>query len=417
MIFSAPFLNYFTPQHRFTTFATVIAFLLGFSLPTSNVLMHFLLVLALLCVFLRPNRHFIKILAKNPLVWLPAVLFLLLLLSLLTQYDVYGVKMIYKYKKLLFILPLSLFFLMSRSLSKQFVKGFLLANAIILFTSFLIWEFDLPLGTAYLSNPTVFKMHITQNFFMALAVLIWLQQTFHHKGIKFGGYALLTCLGVYNIFFMVQGRTGYLALVVAFFTWIFLSCSKVHQLRMIIVALILGAVLVIVPNKANVRMHTAIKQIQTCLAASQPNLLEACGTSMGLRTMFALRSWQLIKEAPILGHGAGSFEHVSKQGNFIIHNPHNEYLIQTLQSGLLGLTVFLVWMWCFFRSACQQPSEIKNMFIAVLMSYMACHFFNSFLLDSSEGHLFVILTAILASRSVHFKTPHHNQKNVDIGIH
>lgn len=110
MIFSAPFLNYFTPQNRFTTFATVIAFLLGFSLPTSNVLMHFLLVLALLCVFLRPNRHFIKILAKNPLVWLPAVLFLLLLLSLLTQYDVYGVKMIYKYKKLLFILPLSLFF-------------------------------------------------------------------------------------------------------------------------------------------------------------------------------------------------------------------------------------------------------------------------------------------------------------------
>ncbi|WP_232507654.1 hypothetical protein [Candidatus Williamhamiltonella defendens] len=110
MIFSAPFLNYFTPQNRFTTFATVIAFLLGFSLPTSNVLMHFLLVLALFCVLSKPNGDFIKILAKNPLVWLPAVLFLLLLLSLLTQYDVYGVKMIYKYKKLLFILPLSLFF-------------------------------------------------------------------------------------------------------------------------------------------------------------------------------------------------------------------------------------------------------------------------------------------------------------------
>ncbi|WP_232507655.1 O-antigen ligase family protein [Candidatus Williamhamiltonella defendens] len=301
-------------------------------------------------------------------------------------------------------------------MSKQFVKGFLLANAIILFTSFLIWEFDLPLGRAYLNNPTVFKMHITQNFFMALAVLIWLQQTFHHKGIKSGGYALLTCLGVYNIFFIVQGRTGYLALVVAFFAWIFLSCPKTYQFRMIMVALVLGAVLVIVPNQANVRMHIGIKEIQTCLAASQPNLLEACDTSMGLRTMFALRSWQLIKEAPLLGHGV-AFEHVSKQANFIIHNPHNEYLIQTLQSGLLGLTVFLVWMWCFFRSACQQPSEIKNMFIAVLMSYMACHFFNSFLLDSSEGHLFVILTAILASRSVHFKTQHQDQKNMDIGIH
>lgn len=400
--------NYFSPQHRFTTFATVIAFLSGFALPVSNFLMHFFLIFALLCVFSKPHEHapFIKSLLKSPLVWLPAILFLLLLLSLLTQqHHAYGVKMIGKYKKLLYILPLSLFFLMFRSLSIHFIKGFLWANAMILFASWLIGSLHLPWGTGSPDNPTVFRLHITQNFFMALAALIWLQQTFHHKGIKSVGYALLTCMAVYNIFFMVQGRTGYLALAVAFFIWIFLSCSKRYQCRMTIGFLIFGAVIAIVPNQANVRIQTAVKEIKTCLVASGQKVSEACDTSMGLRTIFALRSLQLIKEAPLLGHGAGAFNYFFTSSDSNIHNPHNEYFIQAVQSGLVGLAVFLAWMWCIFRVACQQPVEIKNLFIAVLLSYMACNVFNSFLLDSSEGHLFVILTAILASRSIECKTP------------
>ncbi len=45
-------------------------------------------------------------------------------------------------------------------------------------------------------------------------------------------------------------------------------------------------------------------------------------------------------------------------------------------------------------------SLILSPVIALLSGYLACHLFNSFLLDSSEGHLFIILTAIVASYSV-----------------
>ncbi len=88
-----------------------------------------------------------------------------------------------------------------------------------------------------------------------------------------------------------------------------------------------------------------------------------------------------------------------------MHNPHNEYLLETVQSGLLGLMVFLTWMWSCYHAAWRLPPARRNLFVAVLSSYMACHLFNSFLLDSSEGHLFVIIAALLAGLSLNAQQP------------
>jgi O-antigen ligase len=71
-----------------------------------------------------------------------------------------------------------------------------------------------------------------------------------------------------------------------------------------------------------------------------------------------------------------------------------------VQTGLLGLMVFLTWMWGCYRAGWQLPTHCRTLFVAVLSSYMACHLFNSFLLDSSEGHLFVIIAALLAGFTI-----------------
>lgn len=56
-------------------------------------------------------------LLKQPLVWLPALMFALLAASLLTQHHEYGPKMVGKYQKLLYVLPLALFFSATPGLS------------------------------------------------------------------------------------------------------------------------------------------------------------------------------------------------------------------------------------------------------------------------------------------------------------
>ncbi|MEA9444191.1 O-antigen ligase family protein [Candidatus Fukatsuia symbiotica] len=376
------------------------AFLLGLALPTSTFLVNFALVLALICVLLKSNSHHMKVLAQHPLIWLPAIMFLLLAFSLLSQQNPYGSEMVNKYKKLLYVMPLALFFLLSRSLITYFIKGFLLANVVILVASLLIAIFHLPLGSGSPSNATVFKLHITQNFFMALAAVIWLAQAFTHQGIKRCGYALLVCIAIYNVFFMVEGRTGYAALIVAFIIWMFLSLSPRQKLGTAMGALVLGCILVMVPNNASDRVKIGIEEIQRCMTATDKNSSTSCYSSMGLRTVFALRSLQLIKQAPLFGHGAGSFFYSIPAEGYSVNNPHNEYLIQTVQSGLVGLALFLGWMLCFFCAAWQQATMVRNLFIALFSSYVVGHFFNSFLLDFSEGHLFVVLTAILASYSL-----------------
>ncbi|CFR05334.1 O-antigen ligase family protein [Yersinia kristensenii] len=387
------------PVHRYVgILSCVTAFLLGIGLPTSNFIMNLSMVLALICLLLSRDTRYVKVLVKNPLIWLPAIMFLLLAVSLLWQHNLYGKVMVGKYSKLLYILPLAMFFILSRSLARYFAKGFLLANAVILAASLWVGVLHMPLGHIDPLNPTVFKLQITHNFFMALAAVIWLSLAFRSHGFKRGCYALLVCLAVYNIVFMVQGRTGYVALVAAFGVWGLLSLSTRQRLGMVVGALIVAAIVLVVPNRAVERLHQGVTEVQTCLSVTHEGDQKSCDSSMGMRTSFMLESVRLIESAPILGHGAGGFW-LSLAPNQYSINPHNEYLMQTVQSGIVGLALFLGWMWCYFRSAWRLPTHIRNVLVALLSAYLACHLFNSFLLDSSEGHLFIILTAIVASYS------------------
>lgn len=234
------------PAHRYIgMFSCATAFLLGIGLPTSNFIMNLSMVLAVICLLLSRDTRYVKVLVKNPLIWLPALMFLLLAISLLWHHNLYGKVMVGKYSKLLYILPLAMFFVLSRSLASYFAKGFLLANAVILAASLWVGVLHMPLGQIDPLNPYVFKLQITHNFFMALAAVIWLSLAFRSQGLKRWGYALLVCLAVYNIIFMVQGRTGYIALAAAFGMWGLLSLSNRQRLGMVVGALIVAAIVAI----------------------------------------------------------------------------------------------------------------------------------------------------------------------------
>lgn len=99
------------PAHRYVgTLSCATAFLLGIGLPTSNFIMNLSLVLAVICLLLSRDTRYVKELAKNPLIWLPALMVVLLAISLLWHHNLYGKVMVSKYSKLLYILPLAMFF-------------------------------------------------------------------------------------------------------------------------------------------------------------------------------------------------------------------------------------------------------------------------------------------------------------------
>ena len=113
------------PVHRYVgMFSCATAFLLGIGLPTSNFIMNLSLVLAVICLLLSRDTRYVKELANNPLIWLPVLMVVVLAISLLWHHNLYGKVMVSKYSKLLYILPLAMFFVLSRSLAGYFAKGF-----------------------------------------------------------------------------------------------------------------------------------------------------------------------------------------------------------------------------------------------------------------------------------------------------
>ncbi|MBS0055187.1 O-antigen ligase [Yersinia sp. Marseille-Q3913] len=387
-------------NRRSEILCSVAALLLGIGIATNNQLMNISLVLIIISLIINRKSLEIKSFLTSPLVYLPAVMFALLALSLLYQHNSYGPDMVGKYKKLLYVLPLALFFVHQPRLIKLFCTGFLVANAVILAGSLMVGVLHIPLGGVDPTNPTIFKLQITQNFFMALAALFWLALAFKSQGWKRWGYGLLVVAASYSILFLILGRTGYVALVVGLGIWLFFSLGNRQRLTLVVLGIVAFAALVFIPNKATDRIVQGVNEIKVCVAASSGDAYEACSSSMGLRSAFVIEASRLIKEAPILGHGAGGFYYGNPETGYSINNPHNEYLIETIHSGVVGLLIFLAWIVCCYRVIWQQTPLLRNVLLAVLTSYMACNFFNSFLLDSSEGHLFMIFVAILAGYSV-----------------
>lgn len=387
-------------NHRSEMLSRFAALLLGIGLATNNQLMNISLVLIVISLIINRKKLDIKSFLTSPLVYLPAVMFALLALSLLYQHNSYGPDMVGKYKKLLYVLPLALFFVHQPQLIKRFCAGFLVANAVILAGTLMVGVLHIPLSGVEPTNPTIFKLQITQNFFMALAALLLLALAFNSQGWKRWGYGLLVVAASYSILFLILGRTGYVALVVGLGVWLFFSLGNRQRLALVVLGIVAFTALVFIPNKATDRIVQGVNEIKVCVAAPSGDAYEACSSSMGQRSAFAIEASRLIKEAPILGHGAGGFYYGNPETGYSINNPHNEYLIETIHSGVIGLLIFLAWIVCCYRVIWQQTPLLRNVLLAVLTSYMACNFFNSFLLDSSEGHLFMIFVAILAGYSV-----------------
>ncbi|WP_411749861.1 O-antigen ligase family protein, partial [Serratia marcescens] len=134
-----------------------------------------------------------------------------------------------------------------------------------------------------------------------------------------------------NVLLMVQGRTGYVALAVGMGIWLLLTLRRKQQVAVLACGILAVVMLVMTPNRAMERLTLGVQQIQGCVFAPAQTAYAACDNSMGQRTAFAREALRLIKQSPLLGNGAGSFWYGNPSTGYGVHNPHNEYLLETVQ--------------------------------------------------------------------------------------
>lgn len=124
------------------------------------------------------------------------------------------------------------------------------------------------------------------------------------------------------------------------------------------------------------------------------------------RPRIYIHALKLIKDEPWIGTGVGSFEEAlrSKQPEFYQvttvakKNPHNEYLMISVQLGAIGLFVLL---YLFYTQAANSEKIRENEYryisqglvVLIIVGCMG----NSMILDSREGHFWAFFSALLFS--------------------
>lgn len=202
-----------------------------------------------------------------------------------------------------------------------------------------------------------------------------------------------------NIFFISPSRSGYLALpVAAVFALVNLYG---HKKLLNVHGVIVAALLLVVLTSSTLQQRIKLGLEEKTNYQSSENI-----TSIGIRVVFAQNTLELIRQKPLLGYGTSSFNSVYSSHVAVKYqdwrglpasDPHNQYLFVWLENGLVGLTLFLAYIYTAIRQgASQQP--YGAIAASVLVAVAATSLFNSNFKTFPEGHLLAFFVGCLLTR-------------------
>lgn len=364
-----------------------------FFIPFSSSLMGATSTLACVCWFLSGKAFSLpRLMLSNKLVFLALFLLLLLIAGLFYTPVNMGDALftLKKYRELLFFtMTISLLGANDKA-AKYAENGFVIGCILLLTISYAMYFSIIPMEKYGYS--TVY--HITHSFFMAVLAFWCLQRTFDSRKHIYLWLPVFIAASI-NLFYIAPGRTGMLVYVALIFLTLFQHFSVKNSILATLVACLLIALTFITSSNFSSRVREAVTEVQNYQS-------ESSRTSLGMRFDWWHNSVDLIYLKPIFGHGTGSFEAV--QGELIketktkpTDNPHNEYLLIGVQVGLLGMTVFIIFLSALFFYSFRLHPQRRYLLQGVVVSMVCGCLMNSFLLDSHPGHYFAILSAILCT--------------------
>ncbi len=385
--------------------------LIGLSVPISVAFDNVLLALILLGV-LFSLPAVVRIAWQHPVARAAMLLFTMLLAAMF-----YGgtpmreaQTILAKYADLAFI-PGFIWLLSDEIVRRRARRAFIVAMGITLAASYLIGLKIVPLMSWMHPwtdpiNPAIFHSHITQNNMMAFAVFLalleWREATVSRHRIA---WLAFVGLAIVNILFMVEGRTGYLILFVllGWFAMVTFSHAMARrgaswgwrQKGGIALVLLLG---VLLAYHGSARLHNRVVMAVAEYQAWIPN---QGATSIGQRLDFYSNTLHIVAENPLLGVGTGGFPSAYErhtQGVDVIktRNPHNEYLMISVQTGLVGLILLLYLFYTHWRNAPLLPTLLeRDAARGLLLAYLVNCTLNSALMDHADGLFFAFMSAVL----------------------
>lgn len=390
----------------------LVAASIGFVVPLSVVLDNVLLALVLPGLLFNA-RAVGQIATQNPVARAAWLLFGVLSLAMTYGAASLGeaLAILGKYIDLAFI-PLLMLMLSDEIARRRAQYAFLAAMALTLFLSYLLALGLLPVQYwmsefARPENPVVFHSHITQNNMMAFAAFLALLKL-RDAGSRRArlGWGTFAVLAAVNVFFMVQGRTGYIILI-ALLGWLLWVIPQRYMhsrartwgwwkaVAVELVFLVFVATIYSTSPRLHNRLDLVVSESQALHSEQAPD------TSTGQRLLYYDNTLQIVRQHPLFGVGTGGFaaafaEQVQGKNVPATHNPHNEYLMIAVQTGVLGLALLLYLFYTQWRCALSLNTAFeRDAARGLVLAYMVNCAFNSALLDHSDGLFFAFMISVL----------------------
>jgi len=323
------------------------------------------------------------------------------LLGLIWTEDItWGLHIVHKMWYFLLFFPI-LYTIVKKKYIRYYVIAFISSITLTEVISYLIWfEFIPPFRAATVENPTPFMSHISYNPILAFSIYIVSHEFFFNKNLgkfNFWLYSFLMVSMSINMF-ITGGRAGQVAFFVMLTILIFQFFSE-NKLKSLFITLILIPTIFLTAFSTsdlfNKRVNDAFQNIV--------QYEDKKFSPIGLRITYAINSWHIIKDNPILGVGTGDFRVEYSRVNKLYPNslpdttnPHNMYVLVLVQTGLIGLvsmlSIFYIQIKYSFRS---KNRFIRDAGIALPLLFLAVMWSDSYILGHFTTLMFVFFSSFL----------------------
>ena len=338
---------------------------------------------------------------SNKFILASIVFFFLHVIGLLWTEDLsWGVHIVHKMWYFLLLLPV-LFTIVRREHIKFYISAFLLAITFTEIASYLVWfEIIEPFKNATVRNPTPFMSHISYNPILAFAIYLVLHEIFFNKKITnlvFSLYSFFAISMSINMF-ITGGRAGqvmYFAML-AIIVFQFFNNQKIKSL--LLISVLIPGIFFTAYTTSDLFQQRVDAVVIDIISYSDNK-----SSSVGLRITFALNSWDVIKENPIIGIGTGDFPMEYKKVNQInktiipnTNNPHNMYILIVMQLGVIGLISMLSIFYYQIKLSFNSSNRlIRDVGITLPLLFLVIMWSDSYLLGHYTTLMFVFFSSFL----------------------
>lgn len=260
-------------------------------------------------------------------------------------------------------------------------------------------------GFSSAQNAVLLRSGITHSFIMSLLAYGSAVVALRCVGWQRWALGIVALLAAINVWFAVQGRTGYLMLAVLLIWLAYLRWSTKGLVGMTVaLTLLLGSAYQWSPA-FHKRIGETVEQASDYREGAQN-----FETSIGMRLHLWKRSAQWMTAHRLLGAGTGgwgeAFYQATEGDGPFMHNrdrdhPHNEYIHFAVQLGPLGLLLFVALLVVAFRRAARLLAAHAALAQGFVLAFAVGCLFNDFMWDNTEGHMWAILGGALFGAAPH----------------